>query len=216
MPSNANTKLRPYLNAPHPDDTQNVAQFYDWLVTSMNTLIGQQVPPALGVSGLSPGVINPTTAALLSSGGRVGSLTTNFGFTAPSTTSVNIFWDGTNQSTILRIYRDDGSVAGPFPGSQLVTGLLASTTYFFYPYFDEATQRVLFVSQGGASGSPPIAYTKAAIAVAQQQILRGRIPLASDLAVTGITTPASGTTAATNTGGGGGNVGVFLGRKLSQ
>lgn len=215
MASNANTKLRPYLNAPHPDDTQNVAQFYDWLVTSLNTLIGQQVPPALGVSGLSPGVINPTTAALQSAGGRVGSLTTNFGFTA-TTTSISLFWNGSNSSTILRIYRDDGTVAGPFPGSQTVTGLLANTQYFFYPYFDEATQRVLFVSQGGAKGTPPIAYTAATIAVAQQQILRGRIPLASNLAVTGITTPAAGSTPATNTGGGGGNIGVFLGTKLSQ
>ena len=215
MPSNANTKLRPYLQAPQPGDEQNVSQFYDWIVTSLNTLIGQQVPSALGFSGLSPGVVNPTTAGLTSAGGRVGSLTTNFGFTA-TTTSISLFWNGSNSSTILRIYRDDGTIAGPFPGSQLVTGLVASTQYFFYPYFDEATQRVLFVSAPGAVGTPPIAYKNAAIAVAQQQILRGRIPLASNLAVTGITTPASGSTGATNTGGGGGGVGGFLSTKLSQ
>jgi len=210
------TRLRPWALAPHPDDTQGVAQFYDWIQTTLNVLVGQKVPPQQGFNSLSPGVVDPTTAGMLSSGGRVGSLTTNFGFTCPSTTSITLFWDGTNQSTILRIYRDDGSVAGPFPGSQRVINLTANTQYFFYPYFDEATQLVKFVSAPGAVGSPPIAYTLAAIAVAQQQILRGRIPLASNLAVTGITTPAAGSTAATNTGGGGGGVGGFLGTKLNR
>lgn len=207
-------KLRPYTLEPNPDDTENVATFYKWVRTSLNQLIGQQVPAAPGVSALFPGTIDPTTAALKSAGSRTSSLTTNFGFSCPSTTQIQLNWDGNNSSTILRIYRDDGTVAGPFPGSLLITGLTANTQYFFYPYFDEASQRVLFVSVSGAVGSPPIAYTTAAIAVAQQQILRGRIPLASNLAVTGITTPAAGTTPATNTGGGGGGGGAFLGTKL--
>src|SRR5258705_6691521 len=188
----------------------------DWVHTSLNTMIGQQVPPAPGQGALSPSQIDPTTATLKSAGSRTAALTTNFGFTAPSTTSISIFWDGTNSSTILRIYRDDGTVAGPFPGSQLITGLVANTQYFFYPYFDEATQRVLFVSVAPAVGTPPIAYTAATIAVAQQQILRGRVQLASDLAVTGITTPAAGSTPATNAGGGGSGGGAYLGRRLAQ
>jgi hypothetical protein len=210
------TKLRPWNLRPNPDDETSMAQFHDWIQTSLNQLIGQQVPPAPGVSALSPGVIDPTTAALKSSGSRTAALTTNFGAAAPSTTSIQIYWDGSNSSTILRIYRDDGTVAGPFPGSQLITGLTANTNYYFYPYFDEATQRVLFVSVAPAVGSPPIAYTSPAIAVAQQQILRGRIQLATDLAVTGFATPAAGNTPAASAGGGGSGGGVYLGRRLVQ
>jgi hypothetical protein len=210
------TKLRPWQLAPTPDDVQGVANFYDWIATSLNALIGQQVPPAVGLPGLNPPTVDPTSSIISSAGSRMSSLTTNFGAKALSATSVGIYWDGTNNSTILRVYRDDGTVAGPFPGHQVVTGLLASTTYYFYPYFNEGTQLVQFVSQAGASGTPPIAYTTAAIAVAQQQILRGHIPLAASLAITGVTTPASGSGSATSVGGGGGNVGVYLGGKLTK
>jgi hypothetical protein len=196
--------------------SQQMRECIDWLVTSVNTLVGQNLTLQKGFSALSNPTVDPTTSQLKSLGSRTTALATNFGFTCPSTTSISLFWDGTNGSTILRIYRDDGNVSGPFPGNQAVTGLIAATQYFFYPYFDEATQRVLFVSVPPAVGSPPIAYTAAAIAVAQQQILRGRLQLASDLAVTGITTPAAGTTLATNAGGGGSGGGIYLGRKLSQ
>jgi hypothetical protein len=210
------TKLRPYGQRPQDDSVSNdMLAWMDWVHVTLNTLIGQNVPPAQGFRSLSPGVVNPASSDMQSAGSRTAALTTNFGFTAPSTTSISLFWDGTNSSTILRVYRDDGTVAGPFPGSQLVTGLTANTQYFFYPYFDEATQRVLFVSVGGAVGTPPIAYLTASIAVAQQQILRGRVQLASDLAVTGITTPAAGNTPATNAGGGGSGGGVYLGRRLN-
>lgn len=208
------TKLRPYKLAPHPADEANVKLFFDWIQTTLDTLIGQQVPPAQGFQALSPGVVDPTTAGLKSAGSRTSSLTTNFGASAPSTTSIQLFWNGTNNSTILRIYRDDGSIAGPFPGSQLVTSLTANTTYFFYPYFDEASQSVKFVSVTGAVGNPPIAYTTTSIVVAQQQILRGRVPLASNLAVTGFATPNAGSTPAASQGGGGGSVGGYLGTKL--
>ena len=211
------TKLKPISLRPHDENWGADAHHWaDVVTTTLNMLIGQQVMPAPGEPGLSPSQIDPTTINVKSAGSRTAALTTNFGFTAPSTTSVQIFWDGTNSSTVLRIYRDDGSIAGPFPGSQLITGLTAATTYFFYPYFDEATGRVLFVSISGAVGTPPIAYPAATIAVAQQQILRGRVQLAANLAVTGITTPAAGTTPATNAGGGGTGSGAYLGSKLVQ
>jgi hypothetical protein len=210
------TKLRPWQLAPTPDDVQGVANFYDWITTSLNALIGQQVPPSLGLPGLNPPTVDPTSSILTSAGSRMSSLTTNFGFQALSTTSIGIYWDGTNSSTILRIYRDDGTIAGPFPGHQVITGLTASTTYYFYPFFNEAMQLVQFVSQSGAVGTPPIAYTTAAIAVAQQQILRGHIPLAASLAIGGVATPAGGSGVVTNAGGGGGSVGIYLGGKLTR
>jgi hypothetical protein len=215
LPANL-TKLRPYTLAPHPADEANVKLFFDWIQTSLNALIGQQVPPSTGFGAVNPPTLNPTTGQLVSAGARTGALATNFAASAPSTTSITIYWDGTNSSTVLRLYRDDGTVAGPFPGSQLVTGLVANTKYFFYPYFDEASQRVLFVSVAGAVGSPPVAYTSASIAVAQQQILRGRIPLASNLATAGFSTPAAGNTPAASQGGGGGGVGAHLGTGLTR
>lgn len=208
-------KLKPWSNRPYDEalgDQTNA--MLDWMVGSLNQLIGQNAPPpSPGISSLSPGILDPTTAALKSAGSRTSSLTTGFGFTA-TTTSISLFWDGSNSSTILRVYRDDGTIAGPFPGNQVISGLSPSTTYFFYPYFDEATQLVKFVSQAGAVGSPPIAYITQDIAVGQSQILRGRVPLANNLAVTGIATPGAGSTPATAAGGGGASSGSFLGRNL--
>jgi hypothetical protein len=209
-------RLRQYSLRPHDENlSHGTHEFLDWVQTSLNILVGQNLSGA-GFSSLNKPVVDPTSTQLKSAGSRTTALATNFGFTCPSTTSISLFWDGTNNSSILRIYRDDNTVAGPFPGNQTITGLLANTQYFFYPYFDESLQRVLFVSVPPAVGSPPIAYTAATIAVAQQQILRGRLQLASDLAVTGITTPAAGNTPATNAGGGGSGGGVYLGRKLTQ
>jgi hypothetical protein len=210
-------RVRQYSQAPFDDSLgQQTKDWQDWVTTALNTLVGQNLTLQQGFNALSSPQVNPSTSQVQSLGSRVASLTTNFGAAAPSTTSITLYWDGTNNSTILRIYRDDGTVAGPFPGSQTITGLVAATTYFFYPYFDEATQKVLFVSIPPAVGSPPIAYTAATIAVAQQQILRGRIPLAANLSVTGFATPAAGSTPAASQGGGGGSGGSFLGSRLTQ
>lgn len=208
----APNKLRPYTLRP-PVDDQNMGNFLDWVQNTLNTLIGQQVPSNPGIRALSPGSVDPTSNVLLTGGSRTSSLATGFTFTA-TTTTITIYWDGSNSSAQLRIYRDDGSVAGPFPGTKIITGLVANTKYFFYPYFDEATQTVKFVSVPGAVGSPPIAYLATDIAVAQQQILRGRIPLATSLAITGVMTPAAGTTPATKLGGSGGSVGARLAEGL--
>jgi hypothetical protein len=187
----------------------------DWVTQALNQAQGTgPVPTGAGLTTLSPHVVDPTTSTLTSKGGRISSLTTGCGFTCPSTTSISIFWDGTNSSSPLRIYRDDQTIAGPFVGNIAITGLTANTKYFFYPYFDEGQQQVLFVSQPGAVGSPPIAYTSALIQNAIAQIYQGRIPLFGNLAVTGIMTPAAGNTPATPFGGGGGGGGIHLSQPL--
>ena len=205
-------KLRPWSQRAYdPALGTNTNQFMDWVASSLNQLIGQvSAPSALGQGALSPNQINPTSNTIQSLGGRVTSLATGFIYTA-TTTSISLFWDGTNGSTLLRIYRDDGTVEGPFAGSQEITGLGSGLTYFFYPYFDENTQTVRFVSQAGATGSPPIAYLATAPELAQQQFLRGHIPLASNLSVTGITTNV---TPPTSIGGGGGGGGVYIGKSI--
>jgi hypothetical protein len=208
-------RVRQYTQAPYDDAIgQQTKDWQDWVTTALNTLVGQNLSPQQGFTSLQNPTVDPTTGQIKSLGSRAASLTTGFTFTA-TTTSVTMYWDGTNSSVLLRIYRDDNSVDGPFSGNQLVTGLNPSTQYFFYPYFDETLRAVQFVTLSGvAVGSPPIAYTATMILAAQQQLLRGRIPLAGNLAITGITTPASGTTPATSLGGGGGSVGGYLGQKL--
>lgn len=207
-------RLRQFSQRPIDGDDE---QWRDWVTSSLNALVQQNISGA-GFNALSEPSVDPTTNEIVSAGSRTASLTTGFTFTA-TTTSISMFWDGTNGSVLLRVYRDDGTIAGPYSGNQLVTGLLANTKYFFYPYFDETAKVVRFVSQPGAAvnpvGSPPIAYTATDILVGQQQILRGRIPLAGNLAINGITTPAAGSTPATSVGGGGGSVGGYLGQRLS-
>jgi hypothetical protein len=213
MPGPA-TKLRPYNLAPRPDDTQSVADFYNWVQTSLNALIGQQVPPASGLPGLNPPTVDPTSSILASAGSRITSLTTKVSASAPSTTQIHIWWDGSNSSQVLRIYRDDNTIAGPFPGNQLVTGLTANTLYFFFMFFDESSQFVRFVSQAGATGTPPIAYTASSPLLLQQQTLRGRVPI-SQLGIIGFSTPNAGTTPGASQGGGGGGGGIYHGSRLS-
>jgi len=209
-------KLRPWTNRAFDDalgDQTN--QMLDWMVGALNTLIGQvSAPPTTGQGALFPNTINPTTGTIQALGGRVTSLATGFTYTADNSAAISLFWDGTNNSQLLRIYRDDGTVSGPFSGNAFITGLVAATTYFFYPYFDEATQTVKFVSQEGAVGDPPIAYLATTPQLAQAQFLRGRIPLATNLSGTGILTPAGAPTPPTFAGGGGGGGGVYQGRFL--
>jgi hypothetical protein len=206
-------RLRQYSQRPFDENlSHGTNDMLDWVVSSLNILVGQNISGS-GFTSLNNPTVDPTSPALLSKGSRISSLTTPFSFTA-STTAINIFWDGTNGSTILKIYRDDGTIAGPFPGNQTILGLTAATTYYFYPFFDESAQVVRFVSQVGALGTPPIAYLMPSIVLGQVQIMRGHTPLASNLAVTGIATPAGGTTTPVSVGGGGGGGGSFLGNRL--
>ncbi len=190
-------------------------EWIDWATSSLNSLMGQtNAPVAPGQQALSPNTINPTTNTIQALGGRVTSLATGFTYTADNSAAISLFWDGSNSSQLLRIYRDDGAVSGPFSGNAFITGLAPATTYFFYPYFDEATQTVKFVSQEGAVGNPPIAYLATTPVLAQAQFLRGRIPLATNLSGAGILTPAGAPTPPTFLGGGGGGGGVYQGRFL--
>src|SRR5882672_12800000 len=108
---------------------------------------------------------------------------------------------------MLTIYRADGTTNGPISGSQAITGLVANTTYNFYPYWDEPTQSLKWVA--GGTGTPDYAISSAGSKVAvQQQNLRTRIPLSLG-GMQGIT-PAAGSGGGTGGGGGGGG-GCFTG-----
>ncbi len=120
----------------------------------------------------------------------------NTGFTYASTpSSITWSWSG------LTIFRADGTTTAIPDSSLAVSGLVAGTTYYFYPYWDESAQSLAWV--GGGAGSPANAQSAKTNSAAQQQSLQGRIPLSQGAMVAA--TPASG-----SGGGSGGGSGSCL------
>jgi hypothetical protein len=200
-------KQRTYTEVPHDEAiSPQIREFLAALVSQVNALSGRGTPTTgQGIQALSTNNIDPTTGQITSAGSRVSSVTTAVGYVA-TTNSISFYWDGTNNSQVFKIGRDDGTVYGPNPaGSPLVvSGLTPSTQYFFYPYFDEALQKIVFASVTGKSvGTPPVAFTVQNFKAAQQQIMRGHIALALAISNTGITTPASGSNSGSGGTGGG-------------
>ena len=203
----AQPRSKPYSQFPHdPALGAQSRQCLDWVVTQLNQLIGQgNVPPDSSLKSFGTNVIDPTSAQIVSAGSRTSALATSIGTVATPTT-ITFYWDGSNGTVPFQIYRDDGTVFGPFitDSGLPVSGLSGTTLYFFYPYFDETIQRIKFASVAGvAVGTPAIAFTQQNPLAAQQQILRTRMPLAALLSSTGVTTPGGGST--TGTGGSGGS-----------
>jgi fibronectin type 3 domain-containing protein len=168
--------------------------YYYW-ITSVDTF-GNESLPQQAQSGTVVG----------SAGSTPFSTTSSFAYTS-TTTSISWFWDGTNGSTTITIYRADNKTTGPISGNQTITGLTPGTTYNFYPYWDEPTQTLQWVT--GGTGTPAYAISSAGSKVAvQQQNLRTRIPLS--IGGMQAATPASGSGSGSGGGGGGGG-GCFTG-----
>ena len=205
----AQPRSKPWSQFPHePNLSSSGRQCMDWVVTQLNQLIGQgNVPPDQSLASFGTNVIDPTTAQIISKGSRTAALAT--GIQAVLTTSSAAFyWDGSNGSVPFQIRRDDGSTFGPFitDSGLTVGGLTPNTLYFFYPYFDEAVQRIKFVTVAGvAVGTPALAFTAQSIDAAHQQILRGRMPLAALLSSNGVTTTGAGTITVRGGSGGAGS-----------
>lgn len=211
-------KGKPYTQFPYdPSLGDQSQQALQWVITQINQLIGQAgVPPTSGLQSITPNTVDPTGSQITSAGVRMGSITTAIAWTA-TTTTVTFFWDGTNGSQVFKIGRDDGTVyINPTGSPLLVSQLLANTQYFFYPFFNESQQVIQFGTIPGVSvGSPSIAFTVPNFKAAQQQILRGNIPLGILLLTTGITTPGAGSTSGSG-GTGGGSAGGGVNRGLLQ
>ena len=104
----------------------------------------------------------------------------------------------------LTISRADGSTTAIPDGSLAISGLTAATTYYFYPYYDEAALAIGWVAGGASSaGSPANAFTAKTNSSAQQQSLQSRIPLSQGAVVAATTSSGTG-------GGSGGGSGSCL------
>jgi hypothetical protein len=116
-------------------------------------------------------------------------LSGSFTYTSTSN-SVTWFWNS------LVLYYPNGVTKSLPNGSNTVTGLSASTTYYFYPYYSLDRNKLEYVP--GGVGTPDIAFTARSLGAAQQQTLDNNAPLSGG-AVPAVTGASGG-----GTGGGGG------------
>jgi len=148
----------------------------------------------VAASALTANQIDPAKAGVLMKGSVPP--TWSSAFTYVSTPS-SITWSWTG----LSIYRADGTTTAIPNGSVAVTSLSASTTYYFYPYWDENALGIAWAS--GGAGNPAYAQAAKTNLAAQQQALQGRIPLSQGAMVAATTASGTG-------GGSGGGSGSCL------
>jgi hypothetical protein len=143
---------------------------------------------------LTAGNVDPSKSGVLMKGSVPP--TWSGAFTYVSTASTLTWsWSG------LSVFRADGTTTTIPDGSVAIGGLTAGTSYYFYPYWAEASGAIEWV--GDASGSPGYAQPAKTNFAAQQQALQGRVPLSQGAMVAATTTSGTG-------GGSGGGSGSCL------
>jgi len=131
----------------------------------VDTTSNVQSPKASGVNQFAgnsagSGQVNPNTG--IQNVGNAFPFYTQgkFGFTATST-SITLYWDGTNGSTPFTMKRVDGSSFSVTKGSLTVAGLTPGTIYGFLPFNCLTNQLNLSFCTGDA-GSPRFAFSPSA------------------------------------------------------
>ncbi len=156
--------------------------------------------------GPSSTVVVGTGAWTLDQTGRVSTINGAMapqGSVASGASSVVFSYSSTDASvtpawTAGTLYRMDGTTTAVGSGSQAVTGLSASTTYYSAAYYDETSGAVSFVTgASGAVGTPAICYTSQTAAVAAVASLQANL----NFGWLSMTTAASGGTGGGGTGG---------------
>jgi hypothetical protein len=146
------------------------------------------------------GTINLTSNAIAKQGTNAQSVSeAGFAFTATST-SITLYWDGTNGSQVIVQRRSDHSRQVIPPGSITVSGLSPSTRYYFLPFWVPANSCQVGWAHGTV-GVPAIAFLdSSSLDAIQSQNFQDREPLSGSFMYAD--TPASGSGGG-GTGGGG-------------
>lgn len=95
-------------------------------------------------TALTANQVDPSKSGFLSKGVRPFSIAPQPAFVAGNGT-VSFYYDGTNTSLPLHLFRDDGTIVD-LHGSTAITGLTTGQTYYFYPAFDEPTGTVVWAT----------------------------------------------------------------------
>ena len=137
----------------------------------------------VSASALTQNKVDPTKSGVLMRGSVPPTWSGAFTYVS-TTSSITWSWAG------LVIYRADGTQTQIANGSLAVAGLVAATTYYFYPYWDETALAIAWVA--GGAGNPANAQTAKTIAAAQQQALQGRVPLSAGAIAAATTSSGTG------------------------
>lgn len=123
----------PSISPATPPWTQIGSGTIDGLVNGVNkSAVSVQVTDAFGR-------IDPSLPGYLPNGSLCPRSSSAFSFSS-TTTTITISWSAFN------IFQVNGNVIEVGSGSQLVTGLTASTNYFIFPYFDPTNSTINFVT----------------------------------------------------------------------
>ena len=147
----------------------------------------------VAAGALTNGQVDPTKAGVLMKGSVPPTWSGAFTYIS-TTSSLTWSWSG------LTIFRADGTTTAA-PNGSIAIGGLAATTYYFYPYWDDAAQTLGWVA--GGIGSPASAQAAKTNLAAQQQALQGLVPLSQGAMVAATTSSGTG-------GGSGGGSGSCL------
>lgn len=159
------------------------------------TYVVQGITPSEIIIGGYPG----GSPVPITTGGSIPPALPQATFTYTSTTTqIIISW------AAFTIYRADGSTTAVGSGSITINSLTAGTTYYFYPYWSDASSAMEFATGGtGSNGSPAAAYSSNSAIGAAIQNYQQNVACSSG-AITAAT-PASGSGGG-GTGGGGTNI----------
>lgn len=168
------------------------------LMNNMEQLLSAVTQYSFALAGAGKGVVELDTGYVLSTTGTIPPIFS--GTLSYTSTTTTLTWTWTS----LVIFRPDGSTTSVPNGSVVISALTANTTYYFYPYYNDATQAIGFSIGGvGTSSLGAIAQTSKNNAALQLQQLSQNVPL-SNGAMTGAT-PSSG-----SGGGSGGGTGICI------
>lgn len=131
------------------------------------------------MSALTNGQLDPSKSGFLQKGSNVSTfVTVAFTFNATSPTALTISWPATALRRANRTLTASSDTAIP-AGSISITGLVASTTYYGYPFWSENASMLGWAGAGNATsaGSPAILQTAQSDVVLQQQSFQGFVPI---------------------------------------